>query len=102
MMFRIVFWDVLPCNIFTRQYIPEDNSEQSAFLVRMPRHYTTFLVIVFEEYRGIVASDSALINTYNISYLVQLTHSVHTFLIPEQRAVINAPALHTDLSPPRR
>jgi hypothetical protein len=43
MMFRIVFWDVLPCkiiveavrtsetsvdNYFTRQYIPEDNSEQ--------------------------------------------------------------------------
>jgi hypothetical protein len=42
MMFRIVFWDVLPCkmiveavrtsetsvdNHFTRQYIPEDNSE---------------------------------------------------------------------------
>jgi hypothetical protein len=31
-MFRIVFWDVLPCkmkvdNYFTRQYIPEDNSE---------------------------------------------------------------------------
>jgi hypothetical protein len=31
-MFRIVFWDVLPCKIivdkyFTRQYIPEDNSE---------------------------------------------------------------------------
>jgi hypothetical protein len=32
MMFRIVFWDVLPCKIivdnhFTRQYIPEDNYE---------------------------------------------------------------------------
>jgi hypothetical protein len=41
LMFRIVFWDVLPCkmivdrrtsetsvdNYFTRQYIPEDNSE---------------------------------------------------------------------------
>jgi hypothetical protein len=32
MMFRIVFWDVLPCqmivdNHFTWQYIPEDNSE---------------------------------------------------------------------------
>jgi hypothetical protein len=41
LMFRIVFWDVLPCkmvvdrrtsetsfdNHFTRQYIPEDNSE---------------------------------------------------------------------------
>jgi hypothetical protein len=32
MMFRIVFWDVLPCkmivdNNFTRQYIPDDNSE---------------------------------------------------------------------------
>jgi hypothetical protein len=32
MMFRIVFWDVLPCritvdNYFTRQYIPKDNSE---------------------------------------------------------------------------
>jgi hypothetical protein len=32
MKFRIVFWDVLPCKIvvdnnFTRQYIPEDNSE---------------------------------------------------------------------------
>jgi hypothetical protein len=32
MKFRIVFWDVLPCkiiadNYFTRQYIPEDNSE---------------------------------------------------------------------------
>jgi hypothetical protein len=31
-MFRIVLWDVLPCkmivdNHFTRQYIPEDNSE---------------------------------------------------------------------------
>jgi hypothetical protein len=52
---------------------------------------------VFDEYRGIVASESALINTYNISYLVQLTHSVHTFLIPEQREVINASALHIDL-----
>jgi hypothetical protein len=44
MMFRIVFWDILPCkimmeavrasetsvdNYFTRQYIPEDNSEQN-------------------------------------------------------------------------
>jgi hypothetical protein len=33
MMFRVVFWDVLPCkiivdNYFARQYIPEDNSEQ--------------------------------------------------------------------------
>jgi hypothetical protein len=32
MMFRIVFWDVLPCkmivnNHFTQQYIPQDNSE---------------------------------------------------------------------------
>jgi hypothetical protein len=32
MLFRIVFWDVLPCkiivdNYFTQQYIPEDNSE---------------------------------------------------------------------------
>jgi hypothetical protein len=32
MKFRFVFWDVLPCkitvnNYFTRQYIPEDNSE---------------------------------------------------------------------------
>jgi hypothetical protein len=32
MKFRIVFWDVLPCkvifeNYFTRQYIPEGNSE---------------------------------------------------------------------------
>jgi hypothetical protein len=32
MKFRIVLWDVLPCkiivdNYFTRQYIPEDNSE---------------------------------------------------------------------------
>jgi hypothetical protein len=28
-MFRIVFWDVLPCKIIVdpRQYIPEDNSE---------------------------------------------------------------------------
>jgi hypothetical protein len=31
-MFRIVFWDVLPCkmivdNHFTRQYIPEENFE---------------------------------------------------------------------------
>jgi hypothetical protein len=31
MMFRIVFWDILPCTMivdhhFTRQYIPEDNS----------------------------------------------------------------------------
>jgi hypothetical protein len=31
-LFRIVFWDVLPCKIivdkyFTWQYIPEDNSE---------------------------------------------------------------------------
>jgi hypothetical protein len=31
-VFRIVFWDVLPCkiivdNYLTRQYIPEDNSE---------------------------------------------------------------------------
>jgi hypothetical protein len=30
--FRIVFWDILPCKVivdyhFTRQYIPEDNSE---------------------------------------------------------------------------
>jgi hypothetical protein len=32
MIFRIVFWDVLPCkmivdNYFTGQYIPEDSSE---------------------------------------------------------------------------
>jgi hypothetical protein len=32
MMFRVVFWDILPCKIivdsnFTWQYIPEDNSE---------------------------------------------------------------------------
>jgi hypothetical protein len=47
MMFRIVFWDVLPCkmmeavrtsetsveNHFTRQYIPEDNSKQNLILV---------------------------------------------------------------------
>jgi len=55
MMFRIVFWDVLPCkmivdrrslmmeavrtsetsvdNHFTRQYIPEDNSEHQKYVV---------------------------------------------------------------------
>jgi hypothetical protein len=37
MMFGIVFWDVLPCkmivdNHFTRQYIPENNSEQVMYL----------------------------------------------------------------------
>jgi hypothetical protein len=49
MVFRIVFWDILPCkmiidrrfrgasetsvdNHFTRQYIPEDNSEKQTFL----------------------------------------------------------------------
>jgi hypothetical protein len=57
MMFRIVFWDVFPCkiivdrrfrgtycfhpetsvdNYFTRQYIPEDNSEQKINLVHQP------------------------------------------------------------------
>jgi hypothetical protein len=55
MMFRIVFWDILPCkmivdsslmmeavrtsqtsddNHFTRQYIPEDNSEQCTIYQR--------------------------------------------------------------------
>jgi hypothetical protein len=39
MMFRVVFWDVLPCrmivdNHFTRQYIPEDNSEQEMRIFR--------------------------------------------------------------------
>jgi hypothetical protein len=39
MMFRVVFWDILPCkmivdNHFTRQYIPEDNSEQFCFMVK--------------------------------------------------------------------
>jgi hypothetical protein len=29
MMFRVVFWDILPCKMITRQYIPEDNSEQN-------------------------------------------------------------------------
>jgi len=51
MMFRVVFWDILPCkmivdrrfrvrtsetsvdNHFTRQYIPEDNSEQLIFVM---------------------------------------------------------------------
>jgi hypothetical protein len=33
-VFRVVFWDILPCkmivdNHFTWQYIPEDNSEQN-------------------------------------------------------------------------
>jgi hypothetical protein len=37
-MYRIVFWDVLPCkmivdNHFTRQYIPEDNSEYHTYKV---------------------------------------------------------------------
>jgi len=37
MMFRIVFWDVLPCKIivdhyFTRQYIPEDNFKHGLLL----------------------------------------------------------------------
>jgi hypothetical protein len=32
MMFRIVFWDV--DNYFTRQYIPEDNSEQKTKMRR--------------------------------------------------------------------
>jgi hypothetical protein len=54
MMFRVVFWDVLPCrmivssmimeavrtsetsvdNHFTRQYIPEDNSKQRNLFIR--------------------------------------------------------------------
>jgi hypothetical protein len=51
MMFRSVFWDVLPCkmifnrrfrgayhdNHFTRQYIPEDNSEQNLDKLRLQR-----------------------------------------------------------------
>jgi hypothetical protein len=44
--FRIVFWDVLPCkiivdrrfnNYFTRQYIPEDNSEILNFILAAVR-----------------------------------------------------------------
>jgi hypothetical protein len=43
MMFRIVFWDVLPCkiivdNYFTRQYIPEDNSEHP-FFFQIPHRF---------------------------------------------------------------
>jgi hypothetical protein len=60
MMFRIVFWDVLPCkmivdysslimeavrtsetsvdNHFTRQYIPEDNSEHVNSLIKKKVH----------------------------------------------------------------
>jgi hypothetical protein len=51
MMFRIVFWDVLPCkmidNLFTWQYIPEDNSEQHIeLLTSMSLKVTwTFLTI---------------------------------------------------------
>jgi hypothetical protein len=38
-MYRIVYWDVLPCkiivdNYFTRQYIPEDNSEHQTYFRR--------------------------------------------------------------------
>jgi hypothetical protein len=38
MTFRVVFWDILPYkmivdNQFTRQYIPEDNSEHHIYLL---------------------------------------------------------------------
>jgi hypothetical protein len=39
MMFRIVFWDVLPCK--KRQYIPEDNSEHELKTSR-GRHVSDF------------------------------------------------------------
>jgi hypothetical protein len=39
MMFRVVFWDILPCkiiadNIFTLQYIQDDNSEHHIAVLR--------------------------------------------------------------------
>jgi hypothetical protein len=62
MMFRIVFWDVLPCkmivdNHFTLQYIPEDNSEHftsslymlvgNHFLSRVSNPYGIIFIAVF-------------------------------------------------------
>jgi hypothetical protein len=71
MKFRIVFWDVLPCkiivdrrfrgslmmeavrtsetsvdNYFTRQYIPEDNSELNIFPVPP---YSSFMSVLFAD-----------------------------------------------------
>jgi hypothetical protein len=47
MKLRIVFCDILPCkiivdNYFTRQYIPEDNSEQSTFCLLKCMKMTCF------------------------------------------------------------
>jgi hypothetical protein len=59
MMFRIVFWDVLPCkmivdNNFTRQYIPEDNSEQEV-------SYFNFLDFIIQD----ACQNSKLTNVVN-------------------------------------
>jgi hypothetical protein len=57
-MFRIVFWDVLQCkiivdrrfrgavdNYFTRQYIPEDNSEHHTCRCENLKSYTKFMSV---------------------------------------------------------
>jgi hypothetical protein len=40
MMFRVIFWDILPCKMITRQYIPEDNSEH-------PLRYFRYLLFAY-------------------------------------------------------
>jgi hypothetical protein len=54
MMFRIVFWDVLPCKIivdnhFTRQYIPEDNSEHQDWDRFLSKHFSFTVVVIIPE-----------------------------------------------------
>jgi hypothetical protein len=56
MMFRAVFWVVLPCKIivdnhFTRQYNPEDSSEQAVYVMqrkvrKIQKYFPRFITCV--------------------------------------------------------
>jgi hypothetical protein len=75
-MFRVVFWDILPCKIivdrrfrslmeavrtsetlvdnnFTRQYIPEDNSEHHEYVLNFLHIMSSISIVSFTSYTSV-------------------------------------------------
>jgi hypothetical protein len=84
-LLRIVVWDVLPCkmmvnNHFTRQYIPEDNSEHhTRHRENLKSHMDTFclLPILFTAKKSFYTKDLFGLTGENKTNVLLLPHHVH-------------------------
>jgi hypothetical protein len=101
MMFRVVFWDILMMeavrtsetsvdNHFTRQYIPEDNSEQVTIYLVSYQHVVRFQVLtaasmmfrvvfwVILMMEAVRTSETSVVNHFTRQYIPEDNSEHHT------------------------